>query len=223
MNKPVLILFLLAAVLTSYSQPVRIACVGNSITYGAGVANREKNAYPVQLQTMLGNNYQVMNFGVSGTTLLHNGNLPYLNTPEYKQALQSNPDIVFIKLGTNDSKLINRPFYNDFVSDYKALIQSFRNTAHHPRIILMLPVPSLLEDSSSIYNPVIKTQIIPRIQQTAFETGCEIIDLYSLLINKADLFPDKIHPNSLGATLIAKRLYEAVKLKRKNHLISSQK
>lgn len=212
MNKLILILFLLAAVLTGYSQPVRIACVGNSITYGAGIANREKNAYPVQLQAMLGNNYEVMNFGVSGTTLLHNGNRPYLNTPEYQQALKSQPDIVFIKLGTNDSKLINRPFYNDFVFDYKALIQSFRNTAHHPRIILLLPVPSFLEDSSSIYNPVIKTAIIPRIQQTAYETGCEIIDLYSLFINKADLLPDSIHPSSLGATLIAKRLYEVVKL-----------
>jgi lysophospholipase L1-like esterase/pimeloyl-ACP methyl ester carboxylesterase len=212
MNKPILILFLLAAVLTCYSQPLRIACVGNSITYGAGIANREKNAYPVQLQAMLGNNYEVMNFGVSGATLLHNGNRPYLNTPEYQQALKSQPDIVFIKLGTNDSKLINRPFYNDFVFDYKALIQSFRNTAHHPRIILLLPVPSFLEDSSSIYNPVIKTAIIPRIQQTAYETGCEIIDLYSLFINKADLLPDKIHPSSLGATLIAKRLYEVVKL-----------
>lgn len=212
MNKLVLILILLATVLSGYSQSVRIACVGNSITYGAGVENREKNAYPVQLQAMLGNDYKVSNFGVSGTTLLHNGNLPYLKTPEYKQALQSQPDIVFIKLGSNDSKLINRPFYNDFVSDYKALIQSFRNTAHHPRIVLLLPVPSFLADSNSIYNPVIKTQIISRIQQTAFETGCEIIDLYSLFINKADLLPDKIHPSSLGATLIAKRLYEVVKL-----------
>ena len=193
-------------------QTIRIACIGNSITYGAAVVNREKNAYPAQLQAMLGAQYEVMNFGVNGATLLKKGNIPYWNTPEYSKALKSNPSIVFIKLGTNDSKLINRPFYNEFDNDYTSLIQSFRALPSHPRIVLLLPLPSFLEDSSSIFDPIIKNEIIPRIQLLAFETGCEIINLYSLFIDRADLFPDKIHPTSLGATLIAKRLYELVKL-----------
>lgn len=75
------------------------------------------------------------------------------------------------------------------------------------------PFPLFLEDSSSIYDPIIKKQIIPKIQELAFETGCEIINLYSLFVDRSDLLPDKIHPSSLGATLIAKRLYELVKLK----------
>lgn len=207
-------LFMLNASLQAQSK-IKIACVGNSITYGAGVVNREKNNYPMQLQNMLGDGYEVMNFGVSGTTLLKKGNSPYWNTDTYKKALQSQPDIVFIKLGTNDSKAVNRPFYDEFESDYVALIQSFRQLERHPRIVLLLPIPSFLEDSTSIYDPVIKEQIIPRIQKVAFETGCEIINLYSLFIDKSDLVPDKIHPSSLGATLIAKRLYEVVKLKEK--------
>lgn len=205
-------LFVLSTTLQAQSK-IKIACVGNSITYGAGVANREKNSYPKQLQNMLGDRYELMNFGVSGTTLLKKGNSPYWNTDAYKKALQSQPDIVFIKLGTNDSKGFNRPFYGEFESDYTALIQSFRQLETHPRIILLLPIPSFLEDSTSIYDPIIKEQIIPRIQKVAFETGCEVINLYSLFIDKADLVPDKIHPTSLGATLIAKRLYEVVKLK----------
>jgi hypothetical protein len=116
-------------------------------------------------------------------------------------------------LGTNDSKLIHRPFYDEFNKDYQSLIQSFRELPSHPRIVLLLPVPSFLEDSSSIYDPIIKKQIIPKIQEIAFETGCEIINLYSLFIDRSDLLPDKIHPSSLGATLIAKRLYELVKFK----------
>jgi lysophospholipase L1-like esterase len=195
------------------AQKIKIACIGNSITYGAAMVNREKNAYPAQLQAILGSQYEVMNFGVNGSTLLKKGNIPYWNTAEYSNALKSNPNIVFIKLGTNDSKLINRPFYDEFKKDYQSLIQSFRELPSHPRIVLLLPVPSFLEDSSSIYDPIIKKQIIPKIQELAFETGCEIINLYSLFIDRSDLFPDKIHPSSLGATLIAKRLYELIKLK----------
>ncbi|ATP55746.1 G-D-S-L family lipolytic protein [Pedobacter ginsengisoli] len=216
MNKSILPIFLFILLWTTLSaQKIKIACVGNSITYGAGVVNREKNAYPAQLQAMLGNNYQVMNFGVSGTTLLKKGNNPYWNTIAYKKALESKPDIVFIKLGTNDSKFINRSFYNEFESDYKELIKSFSESGIHPRIVLLLPIPSFLADSNSIYDPVIKQQIIPRIKTVAYQTKSEIIDLYSLFLDQSDLLPDKIHPSSLGATIIAKRLYEAVKLNEK--------
>lgn len=59
------------------TKKIKIACVGNSITYGAEVANRDKNAYPAQLQAMLGDHYQVENFGVTSRTLLKKGYLPY--------------------------------------------------------------------------------------------------------------------------------------------------
>ena len=95
-------------------KKIKIACIGNSITYGYGIEGRETNSYPAQLQTLLGKEFEVTNFGVSATTLLTNGNNPYIQTPEYQQALESNPDIVFIKLGTNDSKQINRRFYAEF-------------------------------------------------------------------------------------------------------------
>lgn len=189
-----------------------ISCIGNSITFGAGVVNREKNNFPQQLQSLLGQNYQVNNFGVSGTTLLSKGNLPYQNTVEYQKSLQSNPDIVIIELGTNDSKLINRPFFDDFENDYKAFIQSYVSLPSHPRILLLLPIPSFLKDSNSIYNPIIKEQIIPHIRQVAFDLNIELLDLYSLFIDKPELLPDQIHPSSLGATLISKRIYELVKL-----------
>lgn len=197
----------------AFAQPIRIACIGNSITYGSRVANGEKNNYPQQLQNMLGNGYEVMNFGVSGKTLLRKGNAPYWSTNEFKAALASKPNIVFIKLGTNDSKAINRPFYNEFETDYKDFIDSFRLLPSHPRIVLLLPVPSFAKDSNQIYDPVIKQQIIPMIQQVAYEKGCEVIDLYQLFIDKPELLPDGIHPSSLGASILARRLFEVVKLK----------
>lgn len=189
--------------------PIKIACVGNSITFGMGVVNRENNAYPMQLQNLLGDNYLVKNFGVSGNTLLKNGDHPYWNSNKYQEALAFAPDIVFIKLGTNDTKEQNRiHLESDFENDYKDLIQSFKEKNNKVRVVLLLPVPSFYKDSTSIWNPVIKNKIIPLTQNVAFETNSEVIDLYQLFINQPNLFPDTIHPSSLGATVIAKRLYE---------------
>nr|WP_299383950.1 GDSL-type esterase/lipase family protein [Allomuricauda sp.] len=192
-------------------QVIKIACVGNSITYGAGMVNREKNAYPVQLQQMLGKGYEVQNFGVSGRTLLKKGDLPYWDTEAYQDAIDFGADIVFIKLGTNDSKQQNRIHLDEFESDYKDLIKNFKANNTDVRIILLQPIPSFLQDSTSIWNPVIKNKIIPKTQQVAQDLGLETIDLYQLFVDKPQWVPDKIHPSSLGATLMAKRAYEAIK------------
>ncbi|WP_117883631.1 GDSL-type esterase/lipase family protein [Aureibaculum luteum] len=206
-----LILFLLTFSVGLIAQePIKIACVGNSITYGAGVVNREKNSYPAQLQELLGDKYEVKNFGVSGRTLLNKGNHPYTETKAYKEALNFIPDIVFMKLGTNDSKLGNRVYLGEFEKDYQDLIQSFKNINDKIRIVLLLPVPSFTVDTTKIWNPVIKNKIIPLTQSVAFNTNVEVIDLYHLFVDKKDLLPDGIHPSGLGQTIIAKRLYEVI-------------
>lgn len=200
-------------VLTGFATPIRIACVGNSITYGSGVVNREKNSYPAQLQSMLGTAFLVRNFGLGGTTLLKNGNKPYWASPQFQQSLDFQPDIVFIKLGTNDSKAVNRPFIKEFNKDLQALIKQYQELASRPRVVLLLPLPSFSSDSMGIYDPVIAQQIHPLIQQVALQTGVELVDCYQLFIDQPNLLPDKIHPNSLGATVMAKRLYEVVKFR----------
>src|SRR5690606_24400854 len=99
------------------SAQVRVACIGASITGGHGITNPAERAYPGQLQTLLGRRYQVSNFGIGGTTLLRKGDSPYWKTQAYQDALKFNPDIVFIDLGGNDAKAINRPHYGEFVDD----------------------------------------------------------------------------------------------------------
>ena len=187
---------------------IKIACVGNSITYGAGIANREKNAFPAQLQELLGNQYDVRNFGVSGRTILKKGDYPYWKTDAYKNALQFKPDVLYIKLGTNDTKSQNRVYLSEFESNYKELITNFKKQNTNMRVVILLPLPSFLDDSTSIWNPVIKDKVIPKLQKIAYETSVEVIDLYQLFIDKPNLLTDKIHPSSLGATVIANRLYE---------------
>ena len=69
------------------AQPIRVACVGNSITYGTGIEDRARDSYPSQLQRMLGDKYVVGNFGKPGATLLYHGHRPYVVQKEFKEAL----------------------------------------------------------------------------------------------------------------------------------------
>lgn len=204
-----LLLFLTGVPETTAAQKIRIACVGNSITQGEGLKDAANESYPVQLQKKIGNRYEVLNFGVSGKTVIPaNG---YLNTSAFKEAVQSKPDIVFIKLGTNDSRLPYRlDVPEQFNESYKKIIHAFREQSSNPRIILLLPVASYLTDTMKQVDHVISKLIIPRIQQIAYEEQLEIIDLHSITLEEEDLFPDKLHPSPEGAAVIANRLAEAV-------------
>lgn len=188
---------------------IKIACVGNSITYGAFIPNRELNSYPAQLQAYLGEEYEVKNFGVSATTLLSAGDYPYISTEPYKQSLAYQPDIVFIKLGTNDSKPQNRPHLDQFKGDYLKLINTYRALPSNPRVILLTPVRCFLEGNTSISDSVLRVAVTPAIKEIACEEDLDIINLYNLFGDKweAHMMPDRLHPSSIGAGNIAAKLY----------------
>lgn len=214
MNKPkhfAIILFLFISI-WSNAQQVRITCIGASITEGARIENPKKYSYPGQLQTLLGDGYVVENYGVGGTTMLTRGNHPYKNTEAYQKALQSKPDIVFIDLGGNDAKAINRPYYADLEGDAREMIRSFRNLPSNPRVILMLPTAFFVTDEDGIYDPVSRNEVTPRLRKAAFEENVEVLDMYTLLVDRPELIPDKIHPELEGSAILAKRMYEQVLL-----------
>lgn len=195
-------------------EKLRIACVGNSITYGAKIENREQNSYPAQLASLSGEEFDVQNFGKNGATLLRRGDLPYWNTDEYKRALAFTPDIVFIKLGTNDTKPQNRIYLDsDYIRDYKDLIASFKRLPSKPRVVLLVPVPVFSGDTTGITSMVLSEKINPMVRQIAWETDCEIVNLYNLFVESPEMFPDDVHPNAVGTKEIARRLYEYVKMK----------
>src|SRR5713101_5026937 len=68
------------------NAPVRIACVGNSITYGSGIDDRDRFSYPAQLGRLLTGIAEVRNFGVGGRTLLKHGDYPYWNMRAFTDA-----------------------------------------------------------------------------------------------------------------------------------------
>ena len=195
---------------------IKIACIGASITYGALLNEPKTQSYPGQLQYRLGNGYQVHNYGVSGCTMLRKGDKPYWETAEYRAALASNPDIVCIDLGGNDSKLVNRIHLGEYKADCHDMIQSFASLPSHPRIILMLPVVSFVTDTTGIWDPLIANKIIPLLEEVAYADGVEIFNAHSLLKDKPAMMLDKIHPDLKGAAIMAKSLYEVITAGRDN-------
>jgi lysophospholipase L1-like esterase len=145
--------FFLASLISTLASPVPVACVGDSITWGYGISNREHNSYPAQLAALLGTNWVVRNFGVNATTLLHQGDLPYVRQPAWAQALAFKPDVVVIDFGANDSKhpgdgsleaeraVNNWQYKTNFVHDYEEMIAAFRQANPAARIFICLPTP----------------------------------------------------------------------------------
>jgi acyl-CoA thioesterase I len=192
------------------SKPViHVACVGDSITQGVGVKSKT-NSYPAQLGRLLGDGWEVRNFGVSGTTMMSKGDRPYDQRKEYRAALDSKPDIAVIALGTNDSKPQNIDTNSEsFLPSYRDMIAKFREANPKIKIYACLPVPAFPEHWG-IRDSVITNQIIPMIQQVAKEEKIPVIDLHTALAGKDACFPDLVHPNEEGAALMARAVYEAI-------------
>lgn len=188
--------------LRSFKAPrkdaVRVACIGNSITFGAGIKNRSRDSYPSVLARMLGDNYWVKNFGVSARTMLNKGDHPYMNEPAYKNALAFNPNIVVIKLGTNDSKSFNWKYKADFMKDAQNMITAFKGLPSQPKIYLCYPSKAYLT-GDGINDDIISKEIIPMIKKLAKKNDLSVIDLHTAMDGMPELFPDRIHPNEKGA------------------------
>ena len=168
------------------SEPIRVACIGNSITYGTFIPNREMNCYPAQLQAYLGDGYEVKNFGASGRTILSKGDYPYSETDTYKASLEYQPDIVLIKLGTNDTKPQNWKYKNEFKDNYQTLIDTYQNLKSHPRIILLTPIRCFLPEGSEINAQLIENEVRPTVEELAWKNQLEIINLFNLFGDQWD-------------------------------------
>lgn len=197
--------------LRSFKAPrkdaVRVACIGNSITFGAGIRNRSRDSYPSVLARMLGDSYWVKNFGVSARTMLNKGDHPYMNEPAYKNALAFNPNIVVIKLGTNDSKSFNWKYKADFMKDAQTMIDAFKGLPSQPKIYLCYPSKAYLT-GDGINDDIISKEIIPMIKKLAKKNDLSVIDLHTAMDGMPELFPDRIHPNEKGAQVMAKAVYQ---------------
>ncbi|WP_372796650.1 GDSL-type esterase/lipase family protein [Pontiella sp.] len=205
-----------AGAVSAEDRPVRVACVGDSITYGYGIEDRATDSYPARLQALLGDGWVVGNFGKNGATVLKKGHAPYWKTTQYAEALQFRPDVVIIKLGTNDTRPRNLGRYKaEFVPDYLELIRSFQTLESRPTVWVCKPVP-IYTERKGMTDPVIRNEIIPLVEAVAEKAGVGIIDLNAVLSNRPELFPDGVHPNAEGAGLMARTVAAEIMEKDKN-------
>ena len=207
---------------------IRVACIGNSITDGYGVDMRTAYGYPAVLQKKLGQDYWVKNFGVSSRTMLNKGDWPYMNEMAWQDALAFKPDVVIIKLGTNDSKPENWQYGSEFRQDLEQMITTLRPdlaqpakkakkakkaaaVEAQPRILLCTPIPAF-KSTWNISDSVITNAIIPIQQEVAKKYGLQVVDLHTLYANDGDkMVDDGIHPDGKGAERLAEIIAEALK------------
>lgn len=193
-----------------YAAPIRVACIGDSITFGAGTRLVPLESYPAQLQRMLDPaRWRVRNFGVSGSTLMNTGDRPYQQQRAFQEALAFQPDIVIIMLGTNDTKPQNWPHKAQFTADYRDLVGKFKARAQPPRIFVCPPIIVAGEGNWGINEPAVQEQR-PLIEAVAREEQAGVIDMHATLIGHEALIPDRVHPNTEGAHLLARTVYRAL-------------
>jgi len=198
---------ILVLIFTACSSVTRVACLGDSITYGYGIPN--DSAYPVQLSRNLGPKYSVLNFSESGKTLQKKTGFSYWDSKELTNVLALHPNIIIVKLGTNDTK---RAFWNaeNYAKDYQALVDTLKTIPGNPQIYLCLPVP-VFKTNFGITDAVLTSGVLPIVEQTAKLNGLTLIDLYHPMKDQANNFPDGVHPNAKAAKKMADIVTSAIK------------
>jgi len=182
-------------------KTVKVACIGDSIT---------ERGYPFMLRSMLGSDFTVANFGVSGSTVSRDSILPYMDQKAFQKAKDFDPDIIIIMLGTNDANPeITVDGDEGFEEDYKQLISEFCDLVGDEQIYLMKS-PSILSTNSAYNNTYLVKTIIPQIDHVATDLGLPIIDIYNTLGENPDYYSDGVHPNKDGSTIIASTVYNHI-------------
>ena len=210
--------------LKSFKAPqensIRVACIGNSITDGSGIDMSDAKGYPAQLQQLLGDKYNVRNFGVSARTMLNNGDHPYMKELAWRDALAFQPDIAVIKLGTNDSKPRNWQYGANFGKDMQQMIDSLRRLPSKPKIYLCSPIPAF-KTQWGINDSTITAGVIPVIKKLAKKNHLQFIDLHTTFkdFDNKQIQQDGIHPTAKGAGQMARIIADALK----NELVSNKK
>lgn len=199
----------------STAEKIRVACIGDSITYGLGIEDRSAT-YPAQLQTLLGDGYEVRNFGSSGRGVIKSskrgkGWRAYIKQDEHQQALDFNPEIAICNLGINDIMDYRAGHAAEFIPDYLELIRAYQQLPSHPKIFIWIKLAPLFPENKCCDWD---TPFVLRLdlEKVAAETGAIGLDLFSGLVGRADLFQkDGIHPNAKGYQVVAQLTYDQIK------------
>ena len=192
---------------------IKVACVGDSITYGHGVSNWPENNYPTVLQGLLGDGYHVNSYGVSGRAVHPNSDQPYTALDHYQQSLAYDADIVVFMMGSNDSKPENWFGAEEFKTQLLALLDSYGDA----EIVLCTPATAFFLDGQTEgltnydIQPLVVEEIAEIVRQVAADRGYTLVDINDLTENHPEWFTaDGVHPSNDGAAAIAQAVCAAL-------------
>lgn len=220
---PLRLFTLLALTLAAaHADPIRVACTGDSLTQGAKV-NAATESYPAQLQQMLGDKFEVKNFGVGGATMMQHGKPnAFQQLPQVKAY---SPHIVVVAFGTNDTRSRGVDYWNhvdEFVPDATKLIGELTKLPTSPRILLCLPashmadLPGMAGDRKEV-----NAERVPRMEEiraklrtlaaSLAKKNVTLVDLEAPTRGKTELFDlDGVHMKPAGYRVLAEALKPAI-------------
>jgi hypothetical protein len=192
-------------------QPIlKVAIIGDQMALGEKMKHAETDAYPIQLQSLLGENYIIKTFAVNNTTVLRKGNQPIWEDTLFQDAQDFQPNIVIIHLGWNDTKIRNWWRYGDeFIIDYGEMIDTFAALGSKPKVMLCRP-SRIFDTVNSMNDSTLIVGVLPNIDSLGVRRNLETIDLYQILEQRGDLFKYGIYPNKLACRIMAETIYDAI-------------
>ncbi len=204
----------------AYAQ-VRVACVGDSITYGVAVSS-PGTTYPADLQAALGSGYNVQNFGYPGLALMNlpggnpSSHPPYSTSSQYSSMVAFNPNIIIVMLGTNDAAFPvdaagwSADYLSTFTSQYGSFINTLRSLPAAPAVYIAT-TPEVYGTNQYAIDPTVANTIItPAIHTIASAAGVPLIDVNTATVSTGAYSGDNVHPNDLGTSFIANTVYTAL-------------
>lgn len=194
-----------------FIRKIKVACVGDSITAGVGVDDPFEDSYPIQLNCLLGSSGFDVNaeLGMSGAAVWRHSPLPYVTTAQYSKAISWGADVLVICLGANDTvNQITVSFREQFVEDYCRLLSDLVKNSPTVRTYVC-KIPPIFGEENATFAEVVP-EINDLIEEVANSCGAVLIDLNSPFTSREYLLTDGIHPNEMGARLIAETVYNAI-------------
>lgn len=190
---------------------IKVACIGDSITQGFTLLRPGRDSYPSVLQRMLGEDYEVRNFGVLDAAARFDSDTPYVRKKAYRKSLEWNPDIVLLMLGSNDTKRRNWD-PEIFRRDYRKIVESYLELTSSPKVYLIAPIRIFRVMGiplMGLYPKTMEEGVRPAIREIAEEKNLPYVDLEGLFQDKSYCI-DGVHPQRKGARMIAEHIYYTI-------------
>ncbi|WP_167381516.1 GDSL-type esterase/lipase family protein [Microbacterium oxydans] len=189
---------------------IRIAAVGDSNTYGAGTLfrGRGRRSYPGRLEQLLGDGYQVLNYGVNRCTLQQEGDWPYDATPQAAASLQAGADIVLVMLGSNDARGDNWNAER-YETQLAAFVERYRTRG---ATVFLLTPPVAFPNRRGVHERIIADEVAPIVRTVASRLGVDLIDVFDVTRRSVTRHPDGIHLDVRASGIVAETVAETLQI-----------